>query len=196
MYNNNGGGGGGGGYNNSNYNNNNYNNNNRQGGYGRGGGGRGKGRGFNNNNKYNNNNNNKRDAPLNTLPAEAFFRPAMLSNPWERLEQSRGLPTAFEAVLQHQQGKCCSRFHEAKGVVTVSFQGAHRPVEQLPPPSNTLAVQPPPTLLIQQTVLPLDVLVWKLVDGFGIADDLSSFATPEEKLNFCIERAIQKHKQK
>lgn len=132
-------------------------NQNFHGGGGRGRGGRG--------GKHNNNH-----APLNTLPGDAFFRPVMLSNPWQELEERMGLPVAFEAVRGNPKGQM---------FVPLQVEQPAAPVVQFPAPVS------------------LDAVLQKLVAGFGFEEqDFSGFPTVEEKLDFCVEKAVAMYKQK
>lgn len=99
----------------------------------------------------------------------------MLSNPWEQLEQQMGLPVAFEPV---------ARNHRREVAAPVAFV----------PPREEAAPQFP---VVQfPVVASLDGALQKIVEGFSIQEDLSRFRTVEEKLDYCVERAVALYKQK
>ncbi len=145
-----------------------FNSNNR--GRGRGGGG-GRGGGWNNNGGGRGGRQ-KHDTPLNQLPPEAFFLPAMLGNPWEQLEAARALPHAFPPIPRLQQPQQQQQQDQ---------QQQQQQQQQHQQPSGHAAMQPQ-----------LEEVVAKMVAAFGLEDEEMLDArrhSVEERVAWCCDRA-------
>jgi hypothetical protein len=141
-------------------------------GRGRGGGG-GRGGGWNNNKGGGGRGGRQQhDTPLNQLPPEAFFRPVMLGNPWEHLENARGLPHVFEPIPRVAQPQQPQQQHQ--------YQQQQQ---------QQVALQPPPNVRPSNA---LEDAIARMVWAFGLEDDEMLDArrhTAEERVAWCCDRA-------